>query len=64
MGLAPDRCIVIEDAPLGVTAAHAAGMRAVAVVSTGRVREKVAAAELIVDRLAELNPPRLRGLLN
>ena len=34
LGVAPDRCVVIEDAPVGVEAAKAAGMRAVAVLTT------------------------------
>lgn len=33
LGIAPDRCLVIEDAPHGLTAAHAAGMPAVAVLN-------------------------------
>jgi mannitol-1-/sugar-/sorbitol-6-phosphatase len=34
LGLMPRDCIVVEDAPLGVEAAHAAGMRVIAIPST------------------------------
>jgi beta-phosphoglucomutase-like phosphatase (HAD superfamily) len=39
LGVAPARCIVFEDAPLGIEAARRAGMRAVAVCSTHRADE-------------------------
>ncbi|MBC8868465.1 MAG: HAD family phosphatase [Planctomycetes bacterium] len=64
IGASPANCVVIEDAPVGVTAAHAAGMKCVAVVSTGRVREKLDAADLIVDTLRELNADIIRGLIS
>ena len=64
IGASPANCVVIEDAPVGVTAAHAAGMKCVAVVSTGRVREKLAAADLVVDTLRELNADIIRGLIS
>ncbi|MFF2650103.1 HAD family hydrolase [Streptomyces sp. NPDC058045] len=35
LGTAPDRCVVVEDAAPGVAAAHAAGMRCVAVPYVG-----------------------------
>lgn len=63
LGVAPARCAVVEDAPAGVEAAHAAGMAAVALVSTGRTRQSLAAADLIVDSLGELSPGRIRALL-
>lgn len=63
VSVAPECCVVIEDAPAGVAAAHAAGMKCVAVVSTGRVREKLADAEFIVDSLRELDAATIRGLL-
>jgi beta-phosphoglucomutase-like phosphatase (HAD superfamily) len=36
IGVAPERCIVFEDAPFGIEAARRGGMRAVAVCSTAR----------------------------
>ena len=34
LGVTPDACIVIEDAPAGLAAARAAGMRSVGVIGT------------------------------
>ena len=56
IGVAPPHCVVIEDAPAGVAAAHAAGMKCIAIASTGRVRESLLAAELVVNSLRELDP--------
>ncbi|KQP18058.1 HAD family phosphatase [Pseudorhodoferax sp. Leaf267] len=39
IGVAPERCIVFEDAPFGIEAARRGGMRAVAVCSTHSVEE-------------------------
>lgn len=51
LGVAPEDCVVIEDAPKGVDAARAAGMRCVAVSTTHTPRE-LEGATLILDRLA------------
>lgn len=52
LDLAAERCIVIEDAPAGIAAAKAAGMRAIGVTTT-RPAEDLVAADLIVDSLAD-----------
>ena len=41
MQVPPVRCVVVEDAPVGVEAAHRGGMRAVAIASTGRTVEQL-----------------------
>jgi len=53
LGQPPKDCIVIEDAPAGIEAAHNAGMRAIAIAATYPT-EQLAAADLVVDRLADL----------
>lgn len=63
LALPPQQCAVVEDAPPGVEAAHRAGMVAVGLVSTGRTREMLAAADLVVDSLSELSPEVFRSLI-
>jgi beta-phosphoglucomutase len=63
LGIPPARCAVVEDAPPGIAAAKAAGMAAVGLTSTGRTRESLAQADLIVGTLAELSPERFRSLI-
>jgi sugar-phosphatase len=57
LGVDPARCIVVEDAPPGIEAAHAAGMRAVAIASTYDPRA-LAAADAVVPVLASLQIAR------
>jgi sugar-phosphatase len=54
IGQPPKDCIVIEDAPAGIEAAHNAGMRAIAIAATYPA-EQLAAAELVVERLTDLS---------
>ncbi len=63
LGVPPCRCAVVEDAPLGIAAAKAAGMASVGLASTGRARRDLAAADLVVDSLTELSPAVFRNLL-
>ena len=56
LGVPPARCVVIEDAPVGIAAAAAAGMACVGLASTGRTRETLSKAQLVVDSLSELSP--------
>jgi beta-phosphoglucomutase len=60
--LAPDRCIVVEDAPAGIRAAKAAGMKVLA-VTTSYGAEQLAEADRIVESLAAVTPCRLDEML-
>ena len=51
--LAPARCIVVEDAPAGIEAAKAAGMRVLA-VTTSYAPDHLAAADRIAGRLTDV----------
>lgn len=51
LGIAPAACLVVEDAPAGLAAAHAAGMRALAVATT-HPPSALGDAELIAPSLA------------
>jgi len=51
--IAPERCVVFEDAHVGIQAAQAAGMKVVAVATTNRA-EELTAADRVVHRLDEL----------
>lgn len=62
LGVAPERCVVFEDAPAGVAAAKAAGMLCVAVTSSVDA-DKLRDADLIVDSLAEVSLAKLRGMV-
>jgi beta-phosphoglucomutase len=59
----PARCIVVEDAPVGITAARAAGMSSVALVGTVAA-DRLGEADLVVRSLRELlDVSRLAALL-
>jgi beta-phosphoglucomutase-like phosphatase (HAD superfamily) len=58
LGLATERCVVFEDAHVGIEAAHAAGMRVVAVATT-HPPEELRAADLVVRQLDELSLAQL-----
>ena len=54
----PERCVVFEDAHVGIAAARAGGMRVVGVATTHPAGE-LTAADLAVQRLDELQPATL-----
>lgn len=41
LGLTPDECIVVEDSPAGIRAAHAAGMKAVLVPDLAAITQEI-----------------------
>ncbi len=64
LGIAPARCVVFEDAPAGITAAKAAGMRCIAVTSKGHTPERQRDADLIVPSVQMITVAAVAGLLH
>ena len=57
MGAAPAQTVVVEDTPTGVTAAKAAGMRAIGFTAmTPAARLLAAGADAVVSSMADLHP--------
>ena len=63
LNLPANRCLVIEDAPAGIEAAHRAGMKAVA-LTTSNPADKLQQAELILSDMRNLSAEKLLSLLN
>jgi beta-phosphoglucomutase len=59
VGVPPDRCIVIEDAPAGIAGAHRGGMRAIGVRSSHPNLQ----ADIVVDTLDQLADDAFEQLL-
>ncbi|MGH9537356.1 MAG: HAD family hydrolase [Terriglobales bacterium] len=60
LGMNPAECLVIEDAPAGIRAAHAGGMKAIAITSTYPA-PTLAEAEAVVQRLAQIRVDAVNG---
>ncbi|MBT4867016.1 MAG: HAD-IA family hydrolase [Planctomycetaceae bacterium] len=63
LGVSANRCVVVEDAPVGIAAARAAGMKCIGIASTGRTREELRAADLVVGSLREVSVVDFRELI-
>ncbi|QDT63343.1 HAD family hydrolase [Calycomorphotria hydatis] len=63
LGVEPKDCVVIEDSIHGVTAAKAAGMKCIRIISSGHSREQQTPADVMVDSLTELSPEFIDNLL-
>jgi len=59
LGIAPDRCVVIEDAPMGIEAGLAAGMKVVAVTTTNPI-PSLQKAHVVLSALGESVFERIR----
>ncbi len=64
LGVPPQRCVVVEDAPAGIVAARAAGMRVIGLTSTGRTAEELADADLVVGSLGGLSVGVMRETID
>lgn len=53
LGVSPQKCVVFEDAPAGITAAKRAGMQAIA-ISTTHKKEELKKADLVIKDFSEL----------
>jgi HAD superfamily hydrolase (TIGR01509 family) len=53
MKLKPEECIVVEDSIEGITAAHAAGMKVIAVATTTG-KEELKDADIIIDNITKI----------
>lgn len=60
--VSPDVCVVIEDAPSGITAAKAAGMACIAVRTAYTLPEQLTHATSVVASLADVTPEYIQHL--
>ena len=63
LGYSTERCLVVEDATVGVQAAKRAGMKCVAIETTHSARE-LDQADLVIPDLSHLDNQRLKTILN
>ncbi len=63
VGVPPERCIVVEDAIVGVEAARRAGMKCIAVTTT-HPASTLSAADLVVETPAALPPDAFERLID
>ncbi len=64
VGVDPARCVVFEDAPAGIAAAKAAGMKCIAITSKGHTPERQRDADLIVPTVRDVTVAAVRALLH
>jgi len=60
LGFDPSACLVIEDAPAGIRAAHAAGMKAIAITST-YLAEDLHEADVVISSLTAVQVAPVPG---
>lgn len=61
LGLRPEECVVIEDAPNGIRAAKKGNMKCIAITATHKA-EELTEADMIINAFTELTFPTLQRL--
>lgn len=63
LGVDPAECVVIEDSPRGVLAAHRAGMKCIAIPTTSTYDGDFTLATLVIESLLDLDTNALNQLI-
>jgi beta-phosphoglucomutase len=63
LSVPPERCVVFEDAPAGIAAAKAAGMRCIAITSKGHTTERQREADIVFPTVKTVTVAAVRALL-
>lgn len=63
LAVPPSRCVVFEDAPAGIAAAKAAGMRCIAITSKGHTIERQCEADIVFPSVKTVTVAAVRALL-
>ena len=62
LGVEREKCLVIEDAPSGIEAAHAAGMKVIVIMNDGADENALAEADFAVEGFSEITPKVIADL--
>ena len=62
LGLERNECLVIEDSPSGIEAAHRAGMKVIAITSDGGGLSSISKADMVVEGFSEISPQAIDQL--
>lgn len=62
LGAVAEECLVIEDTPVGIEAAHQAGMKAVGIAADDETAGLLQAADLVIRGYSEVTPEMLAGI--
>ena len=62
LGLERNECLVVEDSPAGIEAAHRAGMKVVAIASEEGGLSSISKADLVIEGFSEISPQAIDQL--
>ncbi len=62
LGLDPESCLVIEDSPAGVDAAHSAGMKVIGIARDSKHAKTLTRADMIINNYIQVTPEEISAL--